>query len=119
MKIKLAKLKNGNEIPVREDGQVYKDRPNYWHMRRTWTPGGDHSGGYKSVWPQNVCHLVHRLVACAFLGLDVNDLDTIVHHKDHDRSNNNLDNLELMSQAEHMSLHIKSYHHDLRDSKRK
>ena len=31
--------------------------------------------------------------------------DEVVHHKDHNRSNNNLDNLELMSRSEHCRHH--------------
>lgn len=38
---------------------------------------------------------VHRLVAAAFLGLDYDNKLSIVNHKDGDRLNNNLENLEL------------------------
>ena len=38
---------------------------------------------------------VHRLMAAAFLGLDYDDKLSIVNHKDGDRLNNNLENLEV------------------------
>lgn len=34
-----------------------------------------------------------------------NCYDYVIHHKDHNKSNNKLDNLELMSRSEHTSLH--------------
>ncbi|QHJ80736.1 MAG: hypothetical protein [Bacteriophage sp.] len=39
---------------------------------------------------------VHRLVAEAFLGLDI-ESDVVVNHKDEDKSNNNVENLECVS----------------------
>lgn len=38
-------------------------------------------------------------------------VDEVVHHIDHDRSNNDLSNLQLMSRAEHASLHATENHH--------
>ena len=40
---------------------------------------------------------VHRLMAITFLGLDINDTETQVDHKDDDKTNNNLDNLQLLT----------------------
>ena len=33
----------------------------------------------------------------------------IIHHKDHNKTNNKLDNLELISSAEHRQEHTKNY----------
>ena len=41
----------------------------------------------------------HRLVAAAFLGLDINDRATVVDHRDGDTYNNHVDNLRVMSQG--------------------
>ena len=43
---------------------------------------------------------VHRLVAMAFLGLHTG---LVVHHKDHDRFNNHVDNLEWVTQAQNLA----------------
>tara|TARA_R110000824_G_scaffold79611_1_gene200511 strand:- start:284 stop:781 length:498 start_codon:yes stop_codon:yes gene_type:complete len=53
--------------------------------------------------------LVHQLVAIAFLGHMVNGLVKVVNHVDFDRTNNKLDNLELVTTRENTNRkHIKS-----------
>ena len=47
--------------------------------------------------------LVHRLVAFAFLGPPTSDHQTYVNHKDLDKGNNAVDNLEWVSQTENMA----------------
>ena len=42
-------------------------------------------------------HLVHRLMACTFLGLDLSDNSTPVDHLDNNKLHNHLDNLEVCS----------------------
>ena len=51
--------------------------------------------------------LVHRLVAHLFLGLDLDNQNIDVHHKNKIRSDNRCDNLELVSSASHFALHTK------------
>jgi hypothetical protein len=50
---------------------------------------------------------VHRLVASAFLDLDLFDKNLTIHHKDGDKSNNNVSNLEVISSKKHFSTHAK------------
>ena len=38
------------------------------------------------------------------------ETDEVVHHKNHDRSDNRPENLELMKKREHMSMHMKERH---------
>jgi hypothetical protein len=45
---------------------------------------------------------VHRLVAHVFLGLDLDDSDLQVNHKDGDKLNNNLSNLEIVTRSQNM-----------------
>ena len=47
----------------------------------------------------------HRLVMEAHIGRYLTD-DEAVHHIDYDRSNNDISNLQLMTRAEHSSLHV-------------
>ena len=49
--------------------------------------------------------LIHRLVACAFLGLDLSDTSVQVHHKDEDKLNNRVDNLEIKTKSERSLTH--------------
>ena len=43
---------------------------------------------------------IHRLVAMAFLG---NQANLVVHHKDHNRYNNHVSNLEWVTQAQNLA----------------
>jgi hypothetical protein len=48
--------------------------------------------------------LEHRLVMAEFLGRPLTRAE-VVHHIDGDKTNNAIDNLELMTRAEHVALH--------------
>lgn len=54
--------------------------------------------GYKSVWIGDKSHKIHRLVALAFV--DNKDKKAVVNHKDGDKFNNCVDNLEWATTAE-------------------
>ncbi len=49
--------------------------------------------------------LLHRHIVSEHLGRPLSK-DEIVHHKDGNKLNNSIDNLEVMSQAEHAKIHI-------------
>jgi len=55
------------------------------------------------------CHhpngLIHRHIWASFNG-DIPD-GHVIHHKNHDRADNDIDNLECMSWSKHASLHAK------------
>ena len=48
--------------------------------------------------------LLHRVIMENAIGRMLTELE-IVHHKDHDRFNNDISNLELMSRQEHSRIH--------------
>jgi hypothetical protein len=50
--------------------------------------------------------LLHRVVMENYLGRLLNE-NEVVHHKDENKKNNNIDNLELMDRVEHVSYHGK------------
>lgn len=52
---------------------------------------------------------LHRVIAEQMIGRQLLDFE-VVHHKDHDRSNNDPSNLQVMTRAEHTSLHRKGEH---------
>jgi hypothetical protein len=70
------------------------------------------SGYYKVVLcgiKSNVNYKVHQIVAMAFLGHIPFGYDRVVNHKDFNKLNNNLENLEIISQRENSSKkHLKS-----------
>ena len=63
-------------------------------------------GGYNFVWDKELKKEVreHRFVMEKFLGRRLNS-NEVVHHKDHNRLNNNIENLVLMASTEHTQLH--------------
>jgi hypothetical protein len=60
------------------------------HLRQTTKYGGK---------------LIHRLIMEKYIGRELNR-NEIVHHIDGNPINNSLDNLKIMTQSEHMSLHV-------------
>lgn len=68
--------------------------------------------GYKSINIKGHPFLVHRLVITAFQGNY--DPKLVVNHKDRDRSNNRLDNLELVTPSENIIHAINSGHKSLK-----
>ena len=57
--------------------------------------------GYRRMMVRGASLLVHRIVACSFLNAPVFDCWE-VNHKDGDRANNRVDNLEVVTHAENM-----------------
>jgi hypothetical protein len=51
--------------------------------------------------------LLHRIIMENFLGRLLND-EEIVHHKDKDGHNNDIENLEVMDRKEHLTMHTRS-----------
>lgn len=68
--------------------------------RRNLTTG---TRGRRSEY-MSACWLVHRLM-CATFYPDLYTDDCEIHHIDHDPSNNRIDNLFIMSSADHKKLH--------------
>ena len=69
-----------------------------------FTLGSLHASGYRRVIIFGQTFYVHRVVAYSFLGLPPDDKTWLVHHRDGNRANNCLDNLEYATQSEN-SLH--------------
>ncbi len=64
------------------------------------------SGGYRAILVGEKYILEHRLIMEEHLGRKL-ERDEHIHHKDGDKLNNKLENLELMSTVEHSRLHHK------------
>lgn len=65
------------------------------------------SNGYRKIDfrinKQKRKYYIHRLVACAFLNLDLDNETSIVNHIDGNKTNNNLNNLEIVTTAENIA----------------
>lgn len=70
-----------------------KDAEGYLHVRLT--KAGE---GY-TLWK------VHQLVALLFLNHDRKDRNYIVHHLNHDKADNRVDNLEIQERGLHTRMH--------------
>ena len=93
---------------VKSVSRLVRTTPNGLEAKRT-TKGKelhatDNGSGYKIV---SLCnngirknHYVHRLVAEAFIGIVPEGF--VINHKDHNRGNNNVDNLEIVTQADNV-----------------
>ena len=97
--------------PVPEfDG--YLEASNMGRIKNAWTgkvlKQGTNSKGYKTInvniLGQSYTRAVHRLVAAAFIEGDPTGLE--VHHKDTNKENNRLSNLEYCTRKEHIERSI-------------
>ena len=85
------KLSFAPAYSVSKSGQVFKDgQP---------IAINDTQFGGKKCEIDGKTYLVHRLVASAFLGMDINDEKTFVQHGDDNQQNDNVENLSLGTNA--------------------
>lgn len=68
--------------------------------------GGSISSGYRRIRVNNKADGEHRLVMQAHLGRKLGS-DEVVHHINHDRLDNRLENLQVMTRTEHFNEHKK------------
>jgi uncharacterized Zn-finger protein len=80
-------------------------------MNPCWKGGSIDKGGYKIIYVNGKQIRQHRYIVEQYLKRPLTEKE-IVHHIDGDPANNNIENLQVMTQAEHVLLHLKD------DSKR-
>lgn len=88
-------------------GVVHRGNNNY-----NWNGGYSiDEKGYKRIHIGNSYQYEHRLVMEKFLGRKLLPSE-IVHHLDHNKTNNKIENLEILSQSQHMKEHLKDKYLD-------
>lgn len=65
--------------------------------------------GYVVIWTKNGERLEHQVVMETALGRYLRDGE-VVHHKDGDKQNNKIENLELTKQSDHIRHHLLEMH---------
>lgn len=72
---------------------------------------------YKTVWVDGKQIRTHRYVMQNHLGRELNS-NEIVHHKDGNKFNNDISNLEIVSRSEHMKMHPEIFEKSLQKRKK-
>lgn len=82
----------------------------------------DHASGYVLAYapdhPNATCDgyvFLHTIIMERFIGRYLN-LDEVVHHENHIRNDNEIENLVLMKEKQHMSMHMKQRHEQRRNA---
>ena len=91
---------------ISKSNKGHKNAPS--GIKHPFYKGGliDRNGGYRFVLVKNQEYKAeHRLVMEEFLGRELSS-DEIVHHKNHDKKDNRIENLEIMTRSEHMIEHM-------------
>ena len=87
-----------------------------WSMKRNRFLSTKITNGYENITLCEKSYSIHRLVALTFIPIpekynNLNKDDLIVNHKDCNKLNNNLDNLEWLTQKENINHHGKDTSH--------
>lgn len=75
-------------------------------IKRVYGSGGFRKDGYKQISIGGIRILEHRYVMEQFLGRKLTSKE-VVHHKDRNRQNNDIENLVLTDHSEHRKFHYK------------
>ena len=87
-------------------GFHYSPKTEFKKGQRAWNDKGKHQDGYIKVCTIGGRRIrEHRYIMEQYLGRKL-DKNEIVHHKNYDRKDNRIENLELMSRAKHNRVHI-------------
>ena len=121
MEYKDLKL-NGKLIRVFKNGNIHRfkikkgefttpvDEPSGWK---------DLKSNYIRIQINNKCYYIHRVVAFAFLGLDIKNTELKIDHKNHNTEDNSVDNLEVCTQSQNQQnrSNIKGYRYNKKTKK--
>lgn len=115
--IEKISIKNkGKTMRMESRHKISEARNKHFDGIHEWGHRKIHENGYVLVYaPDHPAAskdgyvLEHRLVVERSIGRMLTP-DEVVHHKDHNKSNNQLENLQLMTTHDHMSMHMRERH---------
>ena len=116
---------NDARLVVYPDGKVlryYNGKENKY-MKKGWNVcngsiSADGTNLYKKIQINSKKYSIHRIVASAFLGLDIQNKDLQIDHIDRNKLNNNKNNLRIVShQQNQFNRGAKGYNWDKHSSK--
>ena len=94
---------NGVKLLVYLNGMIlrYSEMTNN-HLKKGWSEakGTINNTGYITIFVNGKHYFKHRIVAYAFLGLDINNPKQHIDHIDRNRQNNNFMNLRIVTSQE-------------------
>ena len=97
----------GDNNPIHKVDNSGENNPMYGKIPHNYKPeGSQRKDGYVRLTVNGKRVLKHRHIMEQHLGRKLKP-DEIVHHIDGDNTNNDINNLQIMSQSEHINLHRK------------
>jgi hypothetical protein len=112
---------NGVKLQVYRDGTIWryvnKTQKGYiqgWHLCNL-KPGFK---GYVKIMLNYKSYKVHRIIGMVYLGLDINDPNKQIDHINRCKTNNNVNNLQIVTNSEnHFNKEAKGYSWNIRNKK--
>lgn len=108
-------MQNLNQKEIRKTFDYDKESGNLIRKKTNKPTGTINSLGYSYARFKGKQSLVHRLVYIWHHGKIPKDYQ--IDHKDHDRSNNRIENLQLLPKQINLGKHIKSKHRNIKKSR--
>ena len=89
----------GSMLRVYKTGLILK----YMKKKRVWKQLGlSNRAGYPAAFLNGRPYSLHRIIAMVYLGLDIMDVTQEIDHIDRCRTNNNIDNLRIVTHSQNM-----------------
>ena len=110
---------NGAKVKVYEDGRIETFQHNKW-INRTGTIQIGKKDGYKRhiTKIKTKGYTTARIIAFAYLNLDINNKTQIIDHIDRNSLNNNLSNLRIVNSYQNsINKNVKGYYYHSKNNK--
>ncbi len=91
---------NGVDLRVWRNGDIFRYFKGKGGFYREIPNKKNTTNGYNQITLNYKGYLKHRIIAYCYLGLNINNTEIQIDHIDHNRINNNVENLRLVSGQE-------------------